>query len=434
MRIGLVLDDTLDSPDGVQQYVLLVGRWLTAQGHDVFYLVGETVRTQPDHIYSLSKNWRVRFNGNVMSVPLPVPRQRLRQVLDELQLDVLHVQAPYSPLLAGRLVRQVSPTTAVVGTFHVLAYTRAAAFANRVLHVLTARSGKRFHVMMATSEPARQFAAAAYGYRSVVVPNPIDLALFSSVVPRSQHPAPRHPYPAASPLPSAAPDIPADASHTSRYASPTSGTSGATADNWATRQDRGGAVRGQRIVFLGRLVPRKGALHLLRAVAYLVEHKLYSGTFSVLVGGKGPLLPELTDYVRAAKLEKYVTLAGFVEEAKKAEFLAQADVAVFPSTSGESFGISLLEACVCARGVVVAGDNPGYRSVLQGLPRAEQQLIDPTRTAEFAQLLTDWLAQPTRRREATAAQQEYVQQFDIERVGQKIMDVYNQALRLARPS
>lgn len=47
MRAGLVLDDTLDTQDGVQQYVLTTGSWLRDQGHDVHYLVGQTVRTDP---------------------------------------------------------------------------------------------------------------------------------------------------------------------------------------------------------------------------------------------------------------------------------------------------------------------------------------------------------------------------------------------------
>src|ERR1700761_8080717 len=39
MKIALVLDDTLDTPDGVQQYILNVGSWLSEQGHEVHYLV-----------------------------------------------------------------------------------------------------------------------------------------------------------------------------------------------------------------------------------------------------------------------------------------------------------------------------------------------------------------------------------------------------------
>src|ERR1700760_451276 len=104
MKIGLVLDDTLDTPDGVQQYVIQVGTWLTAQGHEVHYLVGATERTDIPHIHSLSRNLKVKFNGNRMSMPLPTSKRTLKRFLHEQQFDVLHVQVPYSPFMAGRLL------------------------------------------------------------------------------------------------------------------------------------------------------------------------------------------------------------------------------------------------------------------------------------------------------------------------------------------
>ena len=69
MKIGFVLDDTLDSTDGVQQYVLTLGKWLKDQGHDVHYLVGATKRRDIPGVHSLSRNMSVRFNGNRMSMP-----------------------------------------------------------------------------------------------------------------------------------------------------------------------------------------------------------------------------------------------------------------------------------------------------------------------------------------------------------------------------
>ncbi|HUB93292.1 MAG TPA: glycosyltransferase family 1 protein, partial [Verrucomicrobiae bacterium] len=66
MKVALVLDDTLDTPDGVQQYVLAVGGWLVEQGHEVHYLVGQTVRTDIQNVHVMSRNVHVRFNGNRM--------------------------------------------------------------------------------------------------------------------------------------------------------------------------------------------------------------------------------------------------------------------------------------------------------------------------------------------------------------------------------
>ena len=71
LTIGLVLDDGLDAPDGVQQYVLTVARELQARGHVVHLIASSTSRTDLDRLHVLGRNLRVRFNGNVLSSPLP---------------------------------------------------------------------------------------------------------------------------------------------------------------------------------------------------------------------------------------------------------------------------------------------------------------------------------------------------------------------------
>lgn len=309
LKIGLVLDDTLDTPDGVQQYVLGVGRWLVEQGHDVHYLVGHTTRTDIPQVHSLSRNLRTRFNGNRMSIPLPTSRARLQKFLAEHHFDIIHVQVPYSPFMAGRLLQVAPETTAIVGTFHILPYSRMVRLANRALGIWDKRSGRRFDRMLAVSEPAKEFAAKTYGYKDMeVVPNPVRLSQFA----------------------------------------------GAHSDN-----------RDLNIIFLGRLVERKGVLQLLRAVAYLREKKLYEGDFTVHIGGKGELLERLQAFAAANGLSEVVTFHGFIGEEIKADFLAAADIAIYPSIGGESFGIVLLEA-MSAGTAVLASNLDAFSTVLEG--------------------------------------------------------------------
>jgi len=369
VKIGLVLDDTLDTPDGVQQYVIGVGNWLSANGHEVHYLVGHTIRTDINNIHSLSRNIKVRFNGNRMSMPLPTSKSKLRAFLAEHKFDVLHVQLPYSPFMAGRLLQVAPSETAVVGTFHILPNSSVARFANRLLALMNARSAKRFDVVMAASEPARIFAKQVYGLSDRTVPNPIKLAQFA-------------------------------------------GARGVTTTT--------------NIVFLGRLVQRKGSLQLLRAIAYLREHQLSTQEFKVIIGGKGELLDKLQSFADKHNLHDIVRFAGFIGEAEKAQFLAEADLAVYPSTGGESFGIVLLEGMAAARGVVLAGNNPGYSSVMGEL---KDQIIDPNDMPAFAGQLAKWLDDPEARQAAAQAQHEYVKRFDIAVVGATVERVYNEALQ-----
>jgi phosphatidylinositol alpha-mannosyltransferase len=373
VKIGLVFDDSLDRPDGVAQYVLTLGHWLSAQGHEVHYLVGQTTRTDLPNLHSLARNWQVRFNGNRLSIPLPANPRRLRALLRRVEFDVIHVQTPYSPLLAGKIVSLVGPKTAVIGSFHVLPYNLAVRWANHLLAILTRRTDRRFDHMFANSVPAKAFADQIYGFVSEVLPNPFPLADFQVSGTKKTIPT---------------------------------------------------------IVFLGRLVERKGARQLLEAVAYIRRYKLYEGLFRVIIGGKGEQLAKLQAYVTAQGLDELVSFSGFVAEADKAAFLAMADIAAFPSISGESFGISLLEAMEAARGVVLGGDNPGYRSVIE--PLNEAQLVHPNEVASFAGQLVEWLKDEAGRSDAGKAQKQYVRQFDITIVGQQIVETYNEALRQRR--
>lgn len=374
MRVGLVLDDTLDSPDGVQQYVLRVGEWLQAHGHEVFYLVGESRREDLTNLYSIGRNVRVKFNGNALSIPLPAQRKQLRKLLDDMHLDILHVQTPYSPFLGGRLIELVGPEVAVVGTFHILPYSVLSNVGSRMLGAWNARTAKRFDDVIAVSSPAQRYAKRYYKLECHVVPNGFDMPLFTLKQPAS---------------------------------------------------------RQKNIKFLGRLVERKGPYELLRAIAQRAAQEPWPQDWRVVIGGKGPLAAKMQKYIKQHNMEAFVELAGFIAEEDKARFLADADIAVFPSLAGESFGISLLEAFAAARGVVLAGDNPGYRSVMEGF---EVQLFKPKDTTGFAELLRSWMQDNAGRAKIANAQKRYVRRFDMQAVGAEIARVYETALQKRRGS
>lgn len=366
LTVGLVFDDSLDRPDGVQQYVQRLAEYLADEGHEVHFLVGETLRTDLPNVHSLTRNLRVKFNGNSLSMPKPTPKHVLGTMLHDYDFDVLHVQVPYSPFMAGRLMKMANAKTAIIGTFHILPYTKLVVFGSRLLAMINRKTGKQFDAMMAVSPPAKRFADSLYGYACNVVPNPIRVSDFSSDEAQKQNGVPR-------------------------------------------------------IVFLGRLVERKGARQLLEAVAYMRDMQYYGDSFEVIVGGKGDLLDELRGFARHAGLKDTVKFVGFIPEADKVALLASADLAVFPSISGESFGISLLEAMAAARGVVLAGNNPGYASVMHGL---SDRLFDPLDTPSFAKTIAKWLSDPAARLSAATEQQHYVRQFDISIVGSSIESMY----------
>ncbi|OJV83577.1 MAG: hypothetical protein BGO37_10050 [Cellulomonas sp. 73-92] len=412
LTIGLVLDDGLDAPDGVQQYVLTVARELQARGHVVHLVASTTSRTDLERLHVLGRNLRVRFNGNVLSSPLPARARDLDTLLREVRFDVLHVQLPHSPFLAGRLVRRVPDDVAVVGTFHILPESRLVAMGTRGLGLVERRTLRRFDEVMAVSAPAAEFARTSFGVTPRVVTIPVDLGRFSTVAApgEADRPGPG-PHDQAHDEPASADhdDLPRDA-----HPEPAS----------AAHDERP-----LRVVFLGRFVPRKGPRELVDAAAYVVDHRLVGRPWTLTLAGSGPLDDELRTKVAFEGLTDRVDMPGFVTEAAKAALLADADLVVLPSTGGESFGISVVEAMAGGGGPVLAGDNPGYRSTMAGL---EEQLVAPRDRVAFGQALARWLLDDDARARATERQRVAARRFDVHTVVDEIEATYRRAVATRR--
>jgi phosphatidylinositol alpha-mannosyltransferase len=373
MKIGFVFDDSLDNADGVQQYITTLAAQYVALGHEVHYLTGETIATEVagGTVHSLSKNLKVRFNGNRLSIPRPTKTAQIRAVVRELQLDVLHVQMPFSPFMAAKVIHSADARTAVVATFHIAPYSRLVAIANYGLALLVRRAVKRCDKIVSVSPAAAAFAKQGYGITTDVLPNVVNVDRFMA---------------AAQPNPP------------------------------------------KRIVFLGRLVPRKGCQILLQAVAQLHKAGQMDG-WTVDVGSRGPLEAQLKQYVQAEGLQDTVTFSGFIAEADKPAFFANASLAVFPSSGGESFGIVLIEAMASQNPVVLAGDNSGYRSVMGKRP---DQLFAPQDGAELAAKMEVLMSDPLAADDARDWQRTEVGQYNVTLVADKLLAIYDRALQSRR--
>jgi glycosyltransferase involved in cell wall biosynthesis len=107
-----------------------------------------------------------------------------------------------------------------------------------------------------------------------------------------------------------------------------------------------------RVVFVGRLVPYKGADILLEAAAEFVR----AGSMTVTIIGDGPQMPLLREIVARENLAAGVDLAGWVEHSQLQKKLIDMDLFAFPSIR-EFGGAVALEAM--AVGLVPAVVNYG---------------------------------------------------------------------------
>jgi phosphatidylinositol alpha-mannosyltransferase len=362
LKVGFVLDDTLDTTDGVQQYVITVGSWLNRHGCDVHYLVGESKRQDIKNVHSMAKNIKVRFNKNRLSVPLPTNKKEIADKLKKLNLDVIHVQMPYSPLFAGRVINAAQPKTKIIGTFHIVPANWLHSAGSRSLEILNRHTIRQFDEIISVSQAAANFARTVFGIETIIIPNAVNLKIMK---------------------------------HKPVF------------------------NKELTIVFLGRLVERKGCNYLLKSLSKLQEQ--YRGKYKTIIAGDGPLRDKLESYAKDHGIKK-IKFLGYIKEEEKAKLLAGADIAVFPSTGGESFGIVLIEAMAAGTRVVLGGDNAGYRGVLSEHP---DLLINPKDTIGFANRLQYFLEHKQVREAAAQWCKNNIGQYDVEKVGKKILAVYS---------
>lgn len=120
----------------------------------------------------------------------------------------------------------------------------------------------------------------------------------------------------------------------------------------------------RHIVFVGRLVEKKGLEYLLDALAVTNDREL-----RLTVAGDGPLKQTLLRRTEALGIAEQVTFLGGVEHSQLPPLYQRATIAVFPftiATDGdqEGFGLVVVEAMGCGC-PVIAGDVPAVHETIE---------------------------------------------------------------------
>jgi glycosyltransferase involved in cell wall biosynthesis len=175
-----------------------------------------------------------------------------------------------------------------------------------------------------------------------------------------------------------------------------------------------------RLVCVGRLIPIKGHVVLLRALA-LARERVPEVTLDV--AGRGPLAPALKGYARELGLDDAVRFVGFVSPVEAA--FENAAAVVVPSL-GEGFGMVALEAMERGRPVIA--------SAVGGLPEivadGETGLVVPPADVDALAEATVSLAGDLPRAAAMgrAGRIRALEQFTPERCVERIEELYVRAL------
>ena len=147
---------------------------------------------------------------------------------------------------------------------------------------------------------------------------------------------------------------------------------------------RPGLVGGLRVLFVGRLSPRKGPDLVIDAIRILAEQNVMASLDIV-----GSAFEGYEDYVRA--MEEAITTSGLEEEVSMRGFhsdiwgfLDANDVLVVPSRLDEPFGNTAVEGVLAARPVIVS-DTSGLREATAGIETAAR--VEPGSASAIADAL-----------------------------------------------
>ncbi|HEU0248504.1 MAG TPA: glycosyltransferase family 4 protein [Gaiellaceae bacterium] len=171
-----------------------------------------------------------------------------------------------------------------------------------------------------------------------------------------------------------------------------------------------------RLLCVGRLIPIKGHLVLLRALA---QARARVPEVTLDVAGRGPLAPALRSYAQELGLADAVRFLGFVSPVQNA--IDDAAIVVVPSL-GEGFGMVALEAMERARPVIV--------SAVGGLPEivadGETGLVVASADAEALADAIVALAGDLTRASAmgSAGRERALAEFTPERCAARIEELY----------
>jgi len=176
------------------------------------------------------------------------------------------------------------------------------------------------------------------------------------------------------------------------------------------------------ILFVGRLEKQKGVNHLIEAYRRVKQE--VSNSRLIIVGPGTRLCGKYEKKVLRSGL-KDVIFVGGKPQRELPQYYKTADVFCAPATGLESFGIVLLEAMAVGK-PVVATNIDGYNSVLTH--GVEGLLVPPRDEEMLAQALVSLLTNESLRQEMGARARLKAMEYSWEHIAQRVLNYYARIL------
>ncbi|MBU0976635.1 MAG: glycosyltransferase family 4 protein [Patescibacteria group bacterium] len=368
MKIGFVLDTTLDSDAGVQQVFKGLGRFLLKSGYDIRFLVppSKDEGEFKGKIIVFGKQIIIKGNANTIPTVIGSGSSEIKKVLAKEKFDLIHVSAPFSPFLGGRVLKYAD--CPIVSTYMIYGANFLFRFFARFLRIPLREAYSKIDTFIASSDAAKDEAEEVIPGNYTVIPHGVSLETFSTK------------------------NVPLEKFDDDKI----------------------------NIFTVGRFEKRKGVSYLIRAFAKV---KADFDNVRLIVAGDGPLRDDLHSLVKELKLAD-VHFEGYIPEKLKPRYFATADICVFPAVKGECFGIVLIESMASGK-PTIAFANEGYRYVLRNIP---ELLVENRSVAQLRAKILTLIEDEKLRRKLGALCMKEAKNYSWENIGGQIINVYKKLL------
>jgi phosphatidylinositol alpha-mannosyltransferase len=371
MKIALVSPYDFVYPSGVNIHVSSLERRLTRMGHDVKIIAPSSgnVSGFGDKFIRIGTPIPIPVGGTICRVTISLRLgPTIKSVLRQENFDIIHLHEPFMPMLCSAILR--FSNTANVATFHAFGGTPGYKFARPISTIMLRRRLRKLDGKIAVSQAAMEFASKHVpGYYNII-PNGIDLELFS-------------------------PDV----SPISEFCD--------------------GKLN---ILFVGRLEKQKGVNYLIKA--YRRVRQEVPNSRLIIVGPGTRLRGKYEKEVLRSGL-KDVIFVGGKPQSELPQYYKTADVFCAPATGLESFGIVLLEAMAVGK-PIVATNIEGYNSVLTH--GVEGLLVPPKNEEMLARALVSLLTNESLRQQMAARARLKAMEYSWEHIAQRVLNYYARIL------
>jgi len=329
MKIGLVCPyNMFQFAGGVQEIVQELAKELVNLGHDVKIITPRPknlTQLVPDTMILLGRSTKLNTPfATMVDFGFEAEGDEIQSILDKEQFDIIHFHEPWVPVLSRQILMRSKAIN--IATFH--ATPPSTLVSKSLLSIVIPYTKSVLNYIdgySAVSDSAAEYVLSLMEEPVSIIPNGINLNTFRT-------------------------------------------------KKITTNTNK------KKILYLGRLEKRKAVPYLLDAYKQLRKSH---DDVELVIAGSGVKRSMLEKLVQTESIPD-VSFLGFIPENQKVALMQSADLYCSPAMYGESFGIVLLEAM--ALGVpVVAGNNPGYASVMTDEGRIS--LVNPKSQTDFTQRL-----------------------------------------------